>query len=49
MHIKAEDFFKDIVDDAEKRFDTSNYEFNSIECHRPLPKRKNKKVIGLMT
>ena len=26
-----------------KRFDTSNYEIN-----RPLPTRKNKKVIGLM-
>ena len=26
MHIKAEDFYKDIADDVEKRFDTSNYE-----------------------
>ena len=43
MHIKTEDFYKDIADDVEKRFDTSNYEVN-----RPLPKRKNKKVIGLM-
>ena len=43
MHIKTEYFYKDIPDDVEKRFDTSNY-----ECDRPLPKRKNKKVIGLM-
>ena len=43
MHIKTEDFYKDIADDVEKRFDTSNYEIN-----RPLPIGKNKKVIGLM-
>ena len=43
MHIKTEDFYKDIADDVEKRFDTSNY-----ECNRPLPTGKNKKVIGLM-
>ena len=43
IHIKTKDFFKDIADDVEKRFDTSNYEVD-----RPLPKRKNKKVIGLM-
>ena len=42
MHIKTEDFYKDIVDDVEKRLDTSNYEVN-----RPLPTGKNKKVIGL--
>ena len=43
MHIKTEDFYKDIADDVEKRFDTSNYEVS-----RPLPTGKNKKVIGLM-
>ena len=42
MHIKTEYFYKDIVDDVGKRFDTSNYEVN-----RPLPTGKNKKVIGL--
>ena len=26
IHIKTEDFYKDIADDVEKRFDTSNYE-----------------------
>ena len=43
MNIKTNDFYKDIVNDVEKRFDTSNYKVN-----RPLPIGKNKKVIGLM-
>ena len=43
MDIKTEDFYKDIANDVEKRFDTSNYEVN-----RPLATGKNKKVIGLM-
>ena len=43
MNIKTEDFYKDIANDVEKRFDTSNYERD-----RPLPTVKNKKVIGLM-
>ena len=43
INIKTEDFYEDIANDAGKRFDTSSYEVN-----RPLPKGKNKKVIGLM-
>ena len=43
MNIRTNDFYKDIANDVEKRFDTSNYEVN-----RPLPTGKNKKVIGLM-
>ena len=43
MNIKTEGFYKDIANDVEKRFDTSNYEVN-----RSLPTGKNKKVIGLM-
>ena len=43
MNIKTKDFYKDIANDVEDRFDTSNYEVN-----RPLPTGKNKKVIGLM-
>ena len=43
MNIKLNDFCKDIANDVENRFDTSNYEIN-----RPLPMGKNKKVIGLM-
>ena len=38
MDIKTNDFYKDIANDVENRFDTSNYEVN-----RPLPK-----VIGLI-
>ena len=41
--IKTEDFFKDIAEDVETRFDTSGY-----KPDRLLPIRKNKKVIGLM-
>ena len=43
MNIKANDFYKDISNNVDERFDTSNYEVNS-----PLPTGKNKKVIGLM-
>ena len=42
MDIKANDFYKDIANDVENSFDTSN------EANRPLPMGKNKKVIGLM-
>ena len=52
MHIKTNDFYKDIASDVENRFDTSNYEVNTSETSalacRPLPTGKNKKVIGLM-
>ena len=41
--IKTKDFYEDIVDDVEKRFDMSSYEVD-----RPLPMGKNKKVNGLM-
>ena len=40
--IKTKDFYEDIADDVEKRFDTSNYD----DVHRPLPKGMNKKKIG---
>ena len=43
MNIKTNDFYKDISNDVENRFDTSNY-----EVRRPLSTGKNKKVIGLM-
>ena len=43
MNIKTNDFYKDISDDVDNRFYTSNY-----EVKRPLPIRKNKKIIGLM-
>ena len=43
INIKTNDFYKDISNDVENRFDASNYEVN-----RPLPTGKNKTVIGLM-
>ena len=43
VHVKTDDIYKDIAEDVETRFDTSNFEID-----RPLPKGKNKKVIGLM-
>ena len=43
MHVKTNDFYKDISDDVDNRFGTSNY-----EVKRPLPIGKNKKFIGLM-
>ena len=43
INIKTNDFYKDIANDVENRFDTSNY-----EVKRPLQIEKNKKVIGLM-
>ena len=43
MNIKTNDFYEDIANDVENRFDTSNYEVN-----RPLLMGRNKKVIGLM-
>ena len=44
MHIKTEDFYKDIAGDVERWFDTSNYDKKD---KRPLPIGKNKKVIGM--
>ena len=43
VYIKTDDICKDIAEDVESRFDTSKYELD-----RPLPKEKNKKVIGLI-
>ena len=43
--IKTEDFYQDIVNDVETRFDTSGY---SKTDFRPLSIGVNKKVIGLM-
>ena len=42
-NIKTEDFYRDIAENIENRFDTSGYQQD-----RPLPIGKNKKVIGLM-
>ena len=42
VHVKTDDIYKDIAEDVEKRYDTSNFEID-----RPLPRGKNKNVIGL--
>ena len=44
INIKTEDFYKDIGNDVERWFNTSNYDEND---KRPLPIGKNKKVIDL--
>ena len=44
MQIKTEGFYKDIANDVERWFDTSNY---YEKDSRPLPIGKNKKVIGM--
>ena len=41
--IKTENISKDISEDVEKRFNTSNYKLG-----RPLPVGDNEKVIGVM-
>ena len=43
VYVKTDDIYKDIAKDNETIFGTSNYEID-----RPLPKVKNRKVIGLM-
>ena len=43
VHIKTEDMYKDIAEDVETRFNTSNFELD-----RPLRKGKYRKIIGLM-
>ena len=43
IYIKTDYIYKDVAENVETRFDTSNYELD-----RPLPKGKNIKVIGLM-
>ena len=41
--LKTRDIYKHIAEDFDTRFDISDYELD-----RPLPKGKNKKIIGLM-
>ena len=43
VSIKTDDIYKDIAEDVETRFDSSNYELD-----RPLHKKEKKKVIGIM-
>ena len=53
MYTKKDDFHKDIAEDVETRFDTSNYELllkkKKIHClKRKNEKRKKWKIVGLM-
>ena len=43
VNVKTDDIYKNMTEDVETRFDTSNYELD-----RPLLKEKIKKVIGLL-
>ena len=43
VYIKIDDIYKDIPEDVPTRFDTSNYELDSV-----LPKQKSKNVFELM-
>ena len=43
VHVKTDDIYNDISEGALTWFDASNFEID-----RPLPRGKNKKVIGLM-
>ena len=43
IHIKTEDFYKEIANDVEKWFETSNY---GKDDNRPFPIDKNKKKIA---
>ena len=40
VHVKIENIYKDIAEDVERRFFTSDFELD-----RPMPKGKRKKVI----
>ena len=44
IHIKTKDFYKDIADDVEKRFDASNYE---TALNRHCPQERTKKLLVL--
>ena len=44
IHIKTKHFYKNIANNVEKWFDTSNYDQDD---KRPLPTGRNKKIIGL--
>ena len=47
-YIKTDDINKDIGEDVETRFDTSNYELECSFIDRTLRKEKNEKGIELM-
>ena len=44
VNIKTDDMYRDILQDLETKFDTSNHELECNSIDRPLPKQKNKKI-----
>ena len=43
VHVKIDNLFKDITEDVERRFDSSNYELECNLSERLVPKGKIKK------
>ena len=43
VYMKTDNIYKDIAEDVETRYDTSNY-----VLEKPLPEGKNQQVIGFM-
>ena len=43
VHVKTDDIYKNIAEDLETRFDTSNFEID-----KPVPKEKKLNKFGLM-
>ena len=48
VYIKTVDIYRDILEDVETKFDTSNFETECNSIDRPLLQIRNKRVIGLM-
>ena len=48
LYIKTDDNYKDIAENVETGFDISNYKLECNPIDKPLPKGKNKNVIGLI-
>ena len=44
VYIKTDDIYKNIAEDVETRFDTSNDDLECNSIDRPLSKGKNKKI-----
>ena len=44
VYIKTDDMYRDILQDLETKFDTSNHELESNSIDRSLAKQKNKKI-----
>ena len=45
VHIKTDGIYKDIAEDVEAKFDTSDYKLHCNSIEKPLPKGENKKSL----